>query len=200
VVDHDRPGLWRPQAHHGLDQLGLPVALHPRDAEHLAGADHQVDAVNGAYAAIVVDGQPGDLEYGSARLGGGLLDLQAHRAADHERGQLLLGRVRRRDADRAAAPDHRDPVRDGLDLFELVGNEDDRLASLGEPAHDREQLLGLLRGEHGGRLIEDEQVDVPGEGLDDLDPLLRADGQVLHQLVRVDWKAVPLRDLDDLAP
>ena len=31
-------------------------------------------------------------------------------------------------ADRPAAPDHRDPVGDRLDLSELVGDEDDRLA------------------------------------------------------------------------
>ena len=48
-------------------------------------------------------------------------------------------------------------------------------------AHDGEQLVGLLRGEHRGRLVEDQQVDVAGERLDDLDPLLGADRQVLHQ-------------------
>ena len=67
-------------------------------------------------------------------------------------------------------------------------------------AHDREQLVGLLRGEHGGRLVEDEQVGVAGQRLDDLDPLLDADRQVLDQRVRVDRQAVALGDLGDLAP
>ena len=59
-----------------------------------------------------------------------------------------------------------------------------------------EQLVGLLRGEHRGRLVEDEQVDVAGERLDDLDPLLDADRQVLDHRVRVDRQAVPLGDLE----
>ena len=66
-------------------------------------------------------------------------------------------------------------------------------------AHDREQFLGLLRGEHRGRLVQDQQVDVAGERLDDLDPLLDADRQVLDHRVRVDRQAVPLGDLGDLA-
>ena len=120
-------------------------------------------------------------------------------AADHQRGQLVLRGVRGGGADRAAAPDHGDPVGDGLDLFELVGDEDDRLAGVGERAHDREQLVGLLRGEHRGRLVQDQQVDVAGERLDDLHPLLRADRQVLHQGVRVDRQAVALGGLEDVA-
>ena len=59
-----------------------------------------------------------------------------------------------------------------------------------------EQLVGLLRGEHGGRLVQDQQVDVAGERLDDLDPLLDADRQVLDHRVRVDRQAVPLGDLE----
>ena len=102
-------------------------------------------------------------------------------------------------ADGPAAPDHRDPVGDGLDLAQLVGDEDDRLAGSASAAHDREQLVGLLRGQHRGRLVEDEQVDVAGERLDDLDPLLRADRQVLDQRVRVDRQAVALGDLGDVA-
>ena len=46
---------------------------------------------------------------------------------------------------------------------------------VGELLHDPEQLVGLLRGEHGGGLVEDEEVDPPREGLEDLDPLLGAD-------------------------
>src|SRR5690606_24864708 len=31
---------------HGLDELGLPVALHARDGEHLAGPDVEADVVD----------------------------------------------------------------------------------------------------------------------------------------------------------
>ena len=42
-------------------------------------------------------------------------------------------------------------------------------------AHDREELLRLLRREHGGRLVEDEDVGAAVERLQDLDALLLAD-------------------------
>ena len=51
------------------------------------------------------------------------------------------------------------------------------------------QLVGLLRREHGGGLVEDEHLGVAGERLDDLDALLHADGQVLDERVGVDVEA-----------
>ena len=43
-------------------------------------------------------------------------------------------------------------------------------------AEDREQLGRLLRRQHGGRLVEDQDVGAAVERLQDLDPLLLADG------------------------
>ena len=60
--------------------------------------------------------------------------------------------------DRALAQDV-DPVGDREHLAQLVRDEDDRRAGGGELLHDIEQLVGLLRREHGRRLVEDEQVD-----------------------------------------
>ena len=57
------------------------------------------------------------------------------------------------------------------------------------------ELVGLLRGEHRGRLVEDEHLGVAGEGLDDLDPLLHADRQIADQGIRVDVEAEAGRDL-----
>ena len=45
---------------------------------------------------------------------------------------------------------------------------------------------GLLRGQHGGRLVEDQDLGAAVEGLEDLDPLLDADRQVADQRVGVD--------------
>ena len=47
-----------------------------------------------------------------------------------------------------------------------------------------EELLGLLRREHGGRLVEDEDLRAAVERLQDLDPLLLADGDVLDRAHR----------------
>ena len=113
------------------------------------------------------------------------------------RGELAVARGRARLAHDLAQPDHGDPVGDGAHLAQLVGDEDDRDAGLLELTHDLHQLVGLLRGEHRGRLVEDEHLRVAGERLDDLDPLLHADRQVLDDGVGVDVEAEPLGDLLD---
>ena len=44
------------------------------------------------------------------------------------------------------------------DLVELVGNEQDGLALLLEPAHDLHQFVDLLRGQHSGGFVKDQDV------------------------------------------
>ena len=53
-----------------------------------------------------------------------------------------------------------------------------------------EELVRLLRGEHGGRLVENEDVRAAVEHLDDLDGLLLRDGHVVDLLIGVDVEAV----------
>ena len=55
-----------------------------------------------------------------------------------------------------------------------------------QAADDLEQLLRLLRRQHGGRLVEDQDVGAAVERLQDLHPLLLADGDVLDLRGRVD--------------
>ena len=71
-------------------------------------------------------------------------------------------------------------------------------AALQRP-HDVHQVVGLLRGEHRGRLVEDQHLRVADQRLDDLDPLLDADRQVLRQRVDRHLEPVALGDLLDLA-
>ena len=63
--------------------------------------------------------------------------------------------------------------------------------------HDVEEPLDLEVGEHGGRLVEDDEVRAAEEHLHDLDALLHADGHVADLLVEVDLHAVALHDLLD---
>ena len=104
-----------------------------------------------------------------------------------------------REPDDPAAPDDRDPVGDLEDLVELVADEDDAVALGGQAAQDGEDLLRLLRREHGGRLVEDEDPGVAVERLQDLDPLLPADREVLDLRVGVDLEAEPRAQLADPA-
>ena len=54
---------------------------------------------------------------------------------------------------------------------------------------DREQLARLLRREHGGRLVEDQDVGAAVERLQDLDALLLADRDLRDERGRVDREA-----------
>ncbi len=54
-----------------------------------------------------------------------------------------------------------------------------------QAAQHREELVLLVRGEDGGGFVEDQQPGVAIEQLENLDPLLHADGQVLHLRIRI---------------
>ena len=68
-------------------------------------------------------------------------------------------------------------------LVELVRDEEDRVALGLELAQVAEQRLDLLRHQHGGRLVEDDDLRAAVEHLQDLDPLPLADAEPLDQLV-----------------
>ena len=125
------------------------------------------------------------------------MHLQLDSAPDHEFGELGVRRGRRGFADDLAEPDDGDAVGDLAHLAQLVGDEHDRGARLLELAHDAHELVGLLRGQHRGRLVEDEHACVARQSLDDLDPLLHADGEILDKGVRVDVEPEAGRDLVD---
>ena len=120
-------------------------------------------------------------------------------AADHHLGQFAGGdRARIGDlADGAALADHRDRVGVFEHLVELVGDEDDRGALLGELAQRCEELVDLLGHEHGGRLVEDEDLGAAIEHLENLDALFLADAEVGDQSVGVDVEAVLFAEFDD---
>jgi hypothetical protein len=73
-----------------------------------------------------------------------------------------------------------------------VGDEDDGAPARLQLAHDREQLLALTGGENRCRLVEDQHLGVPDQGLDDLHPLLHADRELFDQGIGVDAQPVTL--------
>ena len=127
------------------------------------------------------------------------LVAQRHRPPDHRLGQRAgVGVVRRHRVDDATAAQDRDDVGGVEDLVELVADEGDRLAlgRDGDTQHG-EQLLGLLRGEHRRRLVEDDDVGVAAQALDDLDALAHPGGEVADDGVGIEAEPVALADLAD---
>ena len=214
VEGHD--ACRRDESDNGVDHLGLPIALDSGDADDLAGMDLDRHSVEGSvrrhrtWGSREQVGAGGDAERDLTGVGVGLddeigdrqEDPVGHRAlaglrgrelgADHHLGELL-GRHRRWIVDfahRLAGADHGDRVGVLEHLVELVGDEDDRRFAGGQLAQRREQLVDLVGNEHGGRLVENQDLGVPVEHLEDLDTLLLADAEVGHELVGVDLQPV----------
>ena len=163
--------------------------MHARDAEDLSLADVEAHAVEQGFSARAHERDVLDAERRLARRRRLFLDAQEHGAPDHHGGELLLGGLGRGLPDHGPSADHGDPVRDRLDLSELVGDEDDGGPGVREPSHDFHEPVRLLWGEDGRRLVEDEQLRASGQCLDDLHSLLDADGQVFYLGVGIEVEA-----------
>ena len=61
-------------------------------------------------------------------------------------------------------------------------------------------MVGLLRRQHAGRLVQDQDVGAAEQGLQDLDPLLHAHRQVGDRRVEIDLEPVVALERRDLAP
>ena len=83
--------------------------------------------------------------------------------------------------------------------MQLVRDEDDRPALVRHHAQRLEQRLRLLRREHRGRLVEDQDPRLAVERLQDLDALLLAERELPDARARVDGDAVALAELGDAA-
>ena len=71
-----------------------------------------------------------------------------------------------------------------------MGDQDDRLSLLLELDQDAEEVVGLGRREHAGRLVEDQDLGAAIERLQDLDALLQADREVGDERVRIDLEGI----------
>lgn len=169
------PGVVRVGPEHRAGHLGPPGADQPRDADDLTGPHLEADVVEHAVAR-----QPFDPEQGVTGVGALTRVLLVDGPPHHEPYELVLRGGGGHLPDAAAVPDHGDPVAERGDLLEVVRDEDDPDAVLAQPPHDREQLLDLLGGQHGGRLVHDEHARVQTERLGDLDHLEPGDAQFPH--------------------
>src|SRR5271163_5134749 len=77
----------------------------------------------------------------------------------------------------AAAQDRR-RVAEPFDLVEFVADVENGTTLAPKPLQNDEELIGLLRGEHGRRLVEDQELGILHERAHDLDALPLADRQL----------------------
>ena len=144
---------------------------------------------------LVLDNQVLRLEDFFLGLRGTFVHGEDDFAADHHGCQLMFAGLRRRGrADHLAGAHDGDAIGDRQDFLELVGDEDDRNTLLGQLVHDAGQIFRFLRGQHGGRLVEDQDAGFPVERLDDLHALLHTDGKIADNGFGVNIQAVFMRE------
>ena len=192
AVQQDLAAVDLFEAGQAIDELGLAVALDTGQADDLPGVDLERDVPDGILLVLgALHGDVFHVQYHLARLCGLFIDLKLDITADHHAGELLLGGVLDIHSSHilALAQDGA-AVGDRHDLVELVGDEEDGLALLLEPAHDLHQLVDLLRGQHSGRLVEDQDLVVAVQHLQDLNALLHTNRDIADQCIRVHAQAV----------
>ena len=180
------------EAHHAVGQADLALSGQTADADDLALAHVQIDALDGL--AGHVDPQIAHLQGDGIAL---VLDLALDlnhavlAAADHQRCELLhAGLFLFAGCNQLAVAQDGDVVAGVHDLVQAVGDEDDGDALGSDVLHHLDQLLRLALGEHGGGLVEHQQlhaglVDLAG----DLDELHVAHRESADQRVLVDADA-----------
>ena len=79
-----------------------------------------------------------------------------------------------------------------------MGDDDNGLAVIPHGPQNRKELFGLLGRQHGGGLIQNQDVRAPVEHLDDFHGLLLGNGHIVDLLVGIHVKAVGITDFLDL--
>ena len=155
----DMSGVDGPLARQGQQQLVLAVAGDAGDAEDLARSDLEGDALQIGPVRLLA-GQVEAVD-DQTRLAG-LAALATHQCADlgadHElrhafRGLGLGVAI----THHLAAAQDRGAVAERLYLVQLVADVEDRATLRREQAQGFEQLFDLLRRQHRGRFVHDQQ-------------------------------------------
>ena len=176
-------------------QLLLAVSVDTCDTDDFSGADLQIEVLDCVDSLLIFHIQVLNIENYLAGLSRRLVDDQLDRVANHHGCQIVLRDALDRDrVDVVSAADDGAHIRGSLDFFELVGDDDDRLAVLDQISHNREELVDLLLSQNCRGLVQDQDLRASVEGLEDLDALLHADGDIAHLGVRIDVQAVFLDD------
>src|SRR5688500_3140941 len=193
-------------------ELGAAGAHQAGNADDLALADIEIDAFDHLPVGMfpVVDDPVLHFEDRVADLGMALRIAVSQLAPHHAPDDAVLVDLLRmavEPVDRRAVSQDGDGVGDLQDLVQLVRDEDRGNAVRPELLEQRQQRVAVALVEAGGRLVEDQQLHLLGEGLGDLHQLLLADAEVgdegvgrfleadlLQQRARLGERGMPVDD------
>ena len=189
------------QAGQAVDELGLAVALDAGQADDLAGPHLEGDVLDGVFSCGV--------ELGTVTCCTSRITLPGLAGAFSTCSWTSRPTIMRESSSWVVLamsttptylPLRRTVQRSATAMisFSFVGDKEDALAFLFEPAHDLHQLVDLLRGQNGGGLVKDQDLVVAVEHLEDLHALLHTHRDVADQSVGVYPQAVLFAQSHDL--
>lgn len=101
--------------------------------------------------------------------------------ADHAAGKLtLVGFIRRQCACFFAVSKDGNAVAYFQNLRKVMGNQNNAVAFCLEYPKNGKELFDLLRGQHGGRLIQNKKAGVSKQRFKNFYPLLLTYGKLIH--------------------
>ena len=117
----------------------------------------------------------------------GQYDVSSH----HEIGQLFLCHlIGSLISNEPASPQDIDPLSYSHDLFQLMGDDNDRNFRISQLPDDVKQLLHLLGCQHSRGLIQNENLGISVKGFEDLYPLLQTNRQRIDLCIRIDCQMI----------
>ena len=157
----------------GLDQFGLPIALHPSDTDHLARRHVQIYFVQCDVLCVAIKAYGIYPQNRASEFGRRAVDIKAYGPANHQLGQICFGKLRRcAAADDFAAPQHIHVICNFKNFMQLMGNENNGFSCIPQSAHDAEKGIDFLRGQNGGWLIQNQHICGTEQDFQNFDPLL----------------------------
>ncbi len=187
------------QPHEGFDEFRLPVAGDTGDPDDFAAAHLERHVIDDPPPALF-DAQAPGLEFHVAGFAGLLWDLQGDVLAGHgTHDGVRSGLGRDQPLGHATIAQDGNAIADRHDFVQFVGHEQNGAAVRRQALHDAEQRRDFRRRQHGGRLVEDQDLRVAIQDLQDLEPLPYPHGQVRHARPGIDRQSVAEREFLDLS-
>ena len=116
------------------------------------------------------------------------VDRQIHLATHHQRCKVAHRGFGRHRVDDFASSNNGHDVSNSLDFAKLVSDEHNRGSLVSQLAHNRHELICLLRRQYGSWLIQNEDFCLTRKGFHDFHALLNAHRQIFDGGIGVDIK------------
>ena len=177
-------------------QFRLAVARHPGNPQNFAGTDRQGYAFQPFHPLVIGNFKVFHFQHYLAGLHGAFDHIQQHLSPHHPFRQVFGAGVSGPDRrGHFTAPHHRYGIGHFHDFAQLVGDQDDGFTLLLQALEDTEQMVGFVRGQNPGRLIQDQDIGLAVQRFQNLHPLLMPDRQVFDQLIRIDVQFIVIGQL-----